>query len=259
MHASRTSPASPDAQGTPPDQLLAAATALVPLLAEQAEEGERQRRISDITAKALRDAGMFRLGTPARFGGHSAGVRRCMEVTAELARGDGSASWIAMVFTGTSLIAGLMDRHAQIEVWDRDPDAAVAGALTPGGSSRDVGYGVAVSGRWRFVSGVDHAQWAILAVAAAAPDHPPQIVLVPLAELTVEDTWHVAGMRGTGSNTVVADDVFVPARRMALSGFATGTPTLPESQAPSDAWPLGGVLAVVLLGPLLGVAEAALA
>ena len=78
-------------------------------LAGQADEGERLRRVSDDAARALREAGMFRLGTPRAFGGHGAGVRTSMEVTAELACGDASAAWIAMIYTGGSLLVSMMD------------------------------------------------------------------------------------------------------------------------------------------------------
>jgi alkylation response protein AidB-like acyl-CoA dehydrogenase len=56
----------------------------------------------------------------------------------------------------------------------------------------------------------------------------------------------------------VVDDVFVPMERMALSGYLTGTPVADADLAPSDRWPLGSVLALVLLGPMLGVADATL-
>jgi alkylation response protein AidB-like acyl-CoA dehydrogenase len=75
----------------------------------------------------------------------------------------------------------------------------------------------------------------------------------------VEDTWFVAGMRGTGSNTLVATEVFVPAHRLAIMGLASAGGTVePAVPAPSDRWPIGGTLAVVLVGPMLGVAAAAL-
>ncbi|WP_433654790.1 acyl-CoA dehydrogenase family protein [Nocardia sp. CA-128927] len=258
MSVTPFSPVGTTAGEIQPD-LLAAAGRLVPTLAEHAEKGERLRRVTDEAAHALRAAGMFRLGTPRCFEGYSAGVRTCMEVTAELARGDASSAWIAMVFTGGSLIAGLMDDLAQEEVWGQDPDAALVATLTPSGSSVAVDGAVTVSGRWGFASGVDHAQWAVLAVAPVAGSaEPPLIVLVPLADLTVEDTWHVAGMAGTGSNTLVADDVLVPAHRIINMGGVLAGAYAERAQEARFRVAVSSQLALVVVAPMLGMARAAL-
>ncbi|MFI7000421.1 acyl-CoA dehydrogenase family protein [Nocardia sp. NPDC050175] len=257
MSVTPFSPVGTAAGARQPD-LLAAAGRLVPTLAEQAEKGERLRRVTDEAAQALRAAGMFRLGTPSCFGGYSAGVRTCMEVTAELARGDASSAWIAMVYTGGSLIAGLMDERAQEEVWGADSDAALVATLTPSGSSVAVDGAITVSGRWGFASGVDHAQWAVLAVAPAAADQPPLIVLVPLADLTVEDTWHVAGMAGTGSNTLVADEVLVPAHRIINMGGVLAGAYAEHAEEARFRVATSSQLALTVVAPMLGMARAAL-
>ena len=36
---------------------------------------------------------------------------------------------------------------------------------------------------------------------------------IPMADVTVIDTWNVAGMVGTGSNDIEVKDVFVPSHR----------------------------------------------
>ncbi|MFJ8848570.1 acyl-CoA dehydrogenase family protein [Streptomyces cyaneofuscatus] len=248
-----------DDQPAAPHELVAAARRLVPILAERAEEGERLRRVADEAARALREAGMFRLGTPRGFGGHGAGVRTCMEVTAELARGDASSGWIAMIFTGGSLVAGLMDERARTEVWGEDRDAAVVATLTPGGEGRAVDGGLIVSGRWGFASGVDHAQWAVMAVApAAGVQEAPRIVLVPLAELTVEDTWQVAGMAATGSNTLVADGVHVPAHRILDMGGVLAGAYAAAADGERFKVSVSSQLALTVVAPMLGMARAAL-
>ncbi|MEV6175279.1 acyl-CoA dehydrogenase family protein [Streptomyces sp. NPDC051954] len=241
-------------------ELVAAARKLVPILAGQADEGERLRRVSDDAARALREAGMFRLGTPRAFAGHGASVRTNMEVTAELACGDGSAAWIAMVYTGGSLVASMMDGRARDDVWGRDSDAAVAASLTPSGSSTatDDG-GLVISGRWAWASGIDHAQWVVLAIAPQAADTPPMIALVPVQELTVEDTWHVAGMAGTGSNTVVADQVSVPAHRILNMGAVlAGAYATRHEGEPHIAVAPASMLALTVVAPMIGMARAAL-
>lgn len=241
-------------------ELTTAAEKLVPILAGHAEESERLRRVSDGAARALREAGMFRLSTPRAFGGYGAGVRTSMETTAELARGDGSAAWIAMVFTGGGLIASMMNDRARDDIWGGDRDVAVACTLTPSGTGvTDQDGSLVVSGRWGWGSGIDHAGWAILAVAPQAGDLPPQIVLVPVGDLTVEDTWHVAGMAGTGSNTLVADQLTVPPHRVLNMGaILAGEYATSHDGEPGLAVAVASMLALTVVGPMLGMARAAL-
>jgi alkylation response protein AidB-like acyl-CoA dehydrogenase len=95
---------------------------------------------------------------------------------------------------------------------------------------------------------------------AAGAEVGRDMACMPLSELSIDDTWYVAGMRGTGSNTLVADDVFVPAHRLAFTGHQHSAPLSSDAESsPSDRWPIGGTLALVLVGPLLGAATAALA
>ncbi|MFE2695231.1 acyl-CoA dehydrogenase family protein [Streptomyces mirabilis] len=158
MNLSPSAPSSADEAGVRAE-LTEAAAKLVPILAGQAEESEWLRRVSDDAARTLREAGMLRLSTPRAFGGFAAGVRTGMEVTAELARGDASAAWIAMVYTGGGLIASMMDDRARDEVWGRDGNTAVAASLTPSGSAVIAeGGDLVISGRWDWASGIDHAR-----------------------------------------------------------------------------------------------------
>ncbi|WP_089101901.1 acyl-CoA dehydrogenase family protein [Streptomyces hyaluromycini] len=251
---------SPDDETGVRAELTATAGKLVPILAGQAQESERLRRVSDDAARALREGGMFRLGTPRVFGGFGAGVRTSMEVTAELARGDASAAWIANIYTGGGLVASLMDERARQEVWGQDPDVAVAASLTPSGSAATAENGdLLVSGRWGWASGIDHAGWVALAIAPGAPDLPPVIALVPVAEVTVEDTWHVAGMAATGSNTVVADRVRVPAHRtLDMGAVLAGVYATRYEGEPRNAVAIASMLALTVVAPMLGMARAAL-
>ena len=111
---------------------------------------------------------------------------------------------------------GLLPDQAQQDVFGADPDARVAGVLAPSTDIEKVDGGYIVSGRWAWSSGCLHATWALGGVLQLGPDGAPidiGSVIMPMSELTIEDTWFVAGMKGTGSNTVVADRVFVPEHR----------------------------------------------
>jgi 3-hydroxy-9,10-secoandrosta-1,3,5(10)-triene-9,17-dione monooxygenase len=247
--------------------LVDRALTLRSLLAANAARCEQDRRIPDENLAALDEAGLFTTLAPKRVGGRGATMATQLAVAAALGQGCGSTAWVQTLIAVTTWAASLLVAEGQDEVFgpggtgDRGGPPRVCGVAAPSGTAVPDGDGFRVSGRWGFASGSLHSDWFVggvrmfdLAGRRAGED----LAYMPLSELTIEDTWYVAGMRGTGSNTVVADDVFVPARRMALAGFTAGTPTAPEDQAPSDRWPLGGVLAVVLMGPMLGVAQATL-
>ncbi|MFE3999345.1 acyl-CoA dehydrogenase family protein [Nocardioides sp. YIM B13467] len=244
------------------EALIERARSLVPLLAEHADATEKARRLVPEVEQALRDAGMFKLTVPRRFGGHQADMRTYIAVTSELARGCSSAAWVTMILGGGAFSTSLFSDRAQMDVWGEAPDAAVAGVLTPSATSRKVEGGHVVSGRWMWNSGCYNAQWTVL--AAPINDENGQMVdlgllLVPYSDLTIEDTWYVAGMQGTGSNTAVGDEIFVPDHRIiSMLGLSVGQhasehPEEVEYQAPPVT-----ALTLAILGPQLGIAQAAL-
>ncbi len=85
-------------------------------------------------------------------------------------------------------------------------------AVPPSGAAETLADGYRLSGRWHYSSGCEHADWLILGARVPIPGAEPadKVMLVPRDQVDVEDTWHVTGMRGTGSNTVVANGVTVP-------------------------------------------------
>ena len=243
-------------------ELLSAAKDLVPLLRKNADQAERDRRLPEENVTALREGGFFKLTTPRRFGGHQANMRTYIEVTAELARGCSSSAWVTMILAGGNYAAGLYSEKAQKEVWDNDPEAAIAGVLTPNATSRKVEGGQVITGKWAFASGSYQAQWIVVAfplVNEQGEAIDQGLALVPMSELSIEDTWYVAGMQGTGSNTVVAEDVFVPAHRiLAMSKVAQGQYESEFTEETEYHSAAVSALTLAVVGPQLGMAQAAL-
>lgn len=208
-------------------ELMAKATALVPLLRAKAAETERARRIPDEVIAAVEQAGLFRMRAPKRFGGYEADLRAYMDVVTELGRGCGSTGWISFISIATAWIAVQFSDQAQRDVFEGNPDARTIGVLAMSQPAQAVDGGYIVSGRWPYASNCLHAHWAILAVPLPlAGGIAPGIILAPMSDLKIEDTWHVVGMRGTGSNTVIAENIFVPAHR------AITVETLAKGQSP---------------------------
>ncbi|MFF0284466.1 acyl-CoA dehydrogenase family protein [Rhodococcus aetherivorans] len=243
-------------------ELLDKARRIVPLLAEHADYADRNRRLAPEVEVALRDGGFFMLTQPRRFGGHQANVRTYLEVCAELARGCSSAAWVAMIVGGGNYATSLYREQAQNEVWGTDPNAAVVGVLTPSATTRKVEGGQLISGRWGFASGCLQAQWIVAASPVA--DETGTVVdqalmLMPMSELSIEDTWFVAGMRGTASNTVVAKDVFVPDHRILSMSKAAASEYASEFTDEAEYRTHAiSALTLAIVGPQLGMAQAAL-
>ncbi|MFE3073883.1 acyl-CoA dehydrogenase family protein [Streptomyces sp. NPDC059247] len=215
--------AHPDAaEGRTP---VEAARSLVPLLAAEAARTEERRSLTGTTVTGLRRAGLLRLGTPAEYGGQGAGARTAVDVCEELAKGCASASWIVGIAYGGALFASQLPRSERAALWRDDPDAVVCGSANPSGTARRTDNGWALSGRWPWISGIHHAPWTLLGFVRPGAGGEPErgMAVVPTADLTVEDVWHMAGMCGTGSDTAVADDVHVPdSRTISLTAMADG-------------------------------------
>ena len=180
----------------------------------------------------------------------------------ELARGCGSTAWATTLMNVCAFFAGLFPDQAQRDVLEDSPGNRIAGVLAPTAEATRVDGGYRLTGSWGWASGCLHAQWAV--VGFPVPDEHGEIVdqglaLVPMTDLSIEDTWFVAGMRGTGSNTLVARDILVPEHRVisipAAIGGRYATEHTDEALYRSAFIP---VAALVLAGPQLGLAQAAL-
>lgn len=236
--------------------------ALIPVLAGNAEQGAAARRIPEASIGALTEAGLLRLMVPKRYGGHQGSIRALIDTSAAVAEADGASGWIVGLSQVSAWTVGLLSGKAQDEVFGTDPDTTVCGSLSPAGAGERADGGWLVSGRWAYASGALHAQWAVLGftVPGEAPDGAgAYVALIPMAELTLHDTWRTAGLRGTGSNTLTCEKVFVPEHRvMSHADAAAGEyPTeFTAEETYHAAWL--PTLTIVLTGPLLGIARAAL-
>ena len=243
-------------------ELVQRATDLIPLLQKNAAKADEDRRLPDENIKAIQDADLFRMLQPKRFGGMETDFRTKLEVIRELGRGCGSTSWTVNLLTDSAWLVGMWNEQAQNDVWGSSPDAKIAGVFPPGGTGTPVDGGYRVTGRWAYCSGCLHADWILLGIPPHDGDGTitdPGLVLIPATELTIEDTWFVAGMRGTGSNTVIAEDVFVPAHRfVSMAKLMSGQTDTPYK----DEIPFRAALlptpVLTLAAPQLGMAKAAL-
>jgi alkylation response protein AidB-like acyl-CoA dehydrogenase len=252
----------PENQQQTRERLLQTARDLLPLLRANAEESERIRRLADPTAEALRESGLYQALTPRRSGGAGGNVRTLIELSAELSRGDSSAGWVAFIANTTAFGMGLFPDDVRELVYGPDPRNVAISQFSPNGTAKVVEGGYRITGKWGFASGCHQAQWtlnAFLVLNDAGEPTEVRWALMPLADLKIEDTWRVAGMAGTGSNTLVADDLFVADRCTLDLGTFMGSSVFPVWHEDETSYraSLSALACLGLCGPMLGMAEAA--
>ena len=243
-----------------PHPVVARTLALVPRLAEKAVATEHAKRVLPEQFDALAEAGVFRMTAPRKYGGDEVDFQTQCDVLAHVARGCPSSSWVATIFSAMSWLAGTFPDDAQEEIFgSRDP--RISGVFSPTGTATPVDGGYRVSGRWGFNTGGQGSNWTIVnAVRGSGAEAMPMCVMVKASELSRLDDWHASGMAGTGSHTVVAQDIFVPARRVQpLPAMieASYPPNRHNAPNPYFNLPLAAVLTVNGGGTPLGIARGA--
>jgi len=239
------------------EDFVARAAALVPELKRLAPATEEARQISKETVAAIRAAGLLRLASPDRYGGCGLDFDSATEVEAELGRGCGSTAWCYGVWSIHNWATGLFPQEAQEEYY-ADPDVISSSSYYATDSNvSPVDGGYRISGRWGFSSGCDAASWVTLGGVG------PQGILwflVPSTDYTIDDTWFVAGLKGTGSRDILIDDAFVPAHRVlefavAVEGKTSGWKL---HHRPSYRVPLFTALSWAIAAPHIGIAQGAI-
>lgn len=196
------------------DALIGRIRAIGPLLEDNAEHSEEIGRLSDESAKALIDTGIFRIGIPSELGGHEFSPRQAMETIAEVSYSDASAGWAFMALqlaTGTTpAYLGWDVVHDLYPNVRRGHHALIAGQGTKPGTAVKTEGGYRISGDWRFASGVSMATH-IHTAAHCAEEGRTLVFTLPVKQVALQDNWDVMGLRATGSIDYSIRDVFVPA------------------------------------------------
>ncbi|ATY10846.1 flavin-dependent monooxygenase [Amycolatopsis sp. AA4] len=241
--------------------VIAGVRDLLPVLRERAQETEDARRIPAESVKALQETGFFRLLQPKPYGGYEADPVTFYTAVKLIASACGSTGWVASILGVHPWHVALFDAKAQEDVWGEDHDVRISSSYAPMGKATVVEGGYRLSGRWSFSSGSDHCTWVLLGGPAFADGKPVDFCtyLVPISDYSIVDVWDTVGLRGTGSNDIVVDDVFVPKHR-ALSFMATSkckTPGQEVNPGPLYRLPYGSVHPSTITAPIIGMAQGA--
>ncbi len=192
--------------------LLERAKKLAPAISERTVQVEEQRHVHDDSIDELKDAGFFKYLLPKRWGGEEGSSADFMAAVIEIGKACTSTAWVACILTAHNWEMAHMTEQLQAELFEDDPNTLISSSYAQQGNwAKRVPGGFQVSGRWKSSSGIPHCQWVALGVNVEG--EAAHNIVVPLTDATVVDDWHVLGMQGTGSRSVVLEDVFVPEHR----------------------------------------------
>ena len=198
------------------DELVARAAAMVPGLRARADEIEEARRVPDDVIESFKEAGFFRILQAKKFGGYEMNPVVFMRVLGELGRGCCASAWNMMILGVHNWEFGIMDEAAAIDVWSENDQTIVASSYAPVGEMIEVEGGYRLRGRWPTSSGTDHGEWAFIGALKKNEKGIPvdrYALLVKREDYEIIDDWHVFGLAGTGSKSLLIQDAFVPYHR----------------------------------------------
>ena len=228
--------------------------ALVPWIAEHAEQAERERKPVDEVITALKGTGVFKAFVPRRFGGYELGPEVLIDVGVAIGGACASTAWVTTFYMEHNWMLAQFPQETQLEVFGHQPYILAAASIAPTGRATQSKGGYVLTGRWAWGTGVMHADWVLLngMVKVKGKDEKLdlRLFLVPRDQIKVDEDWDSAGMSGTGSNDMLAEEIFVPAARSeSIPGMGVG-------RGSGALWHGSSCYRVPMV-PLLGIAAAA--
>lgn len=242
--------------------LISAAQALGPQIRACRDEIDSSRRLPLPLVTGMAEAGLFRMLVPKPLGGLEVDLITFIRVVEEVARVDGAVGWNLSIGAIHGAFGGYLREDVAREIYCHDPNVVVAGMVNPSGKAMVVDGGYRVKGHWRFASGIQYSGWVFAncfvfdgETKRIDPDGAPEmrVVFFPVEQCEIRDTWHVGGLRGTGSQDFIVSDLFVPEER----SFVAFTPR-PYQPGILYALPFFSLFGTAIAAPPLGIARGAI-
>lgn len=234
-----------------------------PLLRANAIAADTDRRVPDESMDALEATGAFSILIPESLGGLGGGAADLVKVARLIGRYDPAASWVTVISNGSAMLALRFPETAIERVFGSGRPVRMSSIIvSQGGQAVREGEGYRISGKWPFASNSLHAEWAVVVVPlqeTQGGDAVPGYALVHKDQWEVLDTWHTIGMRGTGSNTLVVTEGWIPEDQTVAAERLLGpsVETLPDAQDVQRLAPVS-TMSTAIAAPSLGAADALL-
>jgi 3-hydroxy-9,10-secoandrosta-1,3,5(10)-triene-9,17-dione monooxygenase len=237
---------------------------LLPTIRERADEAERLRVVPEASVKEIEETGFFRMLQPRRFDGLEADPVDFYTAVRDISGACGSTGWVSSVLGVHPWQVALFANEAQQAVWGSDTSVRLSSSYAPTGKAVITDGGYTLSGKWSFSSGCDHASWVLLGGLVFNAEG--QVVdfktfMVPRDHYRIDDVWNVVGLRGTGSNDIIVEDVFVP-EAFTLSMGETGQCKGPGQEVNTSnlyKLPFHSIFTTTICTPIIGMAYGAYA
>jgi 4-hydroxyphenylacetate 3-monooxygenase len=204
-------------------------------IAARAAQTEEARSVPRENIEIIRDAGFVRAFVPAAVGGDERDLWDFCDGVRTVTAACPSTGWVTGVMNVHQTAIHYFDKSVRDAVWSTGPDTMICSSGTPAIKAKLVDGGVIVNGRGRWSSGCDHAEWAVVGLKVPDPadvsftgrTFRPYQFIAHRSEYTIDDTWRSEAMRGSGSNDLIFDNLFVASNRLegldALTfGYASG-------------------------------------
>ncbi|MCO8163476.1 flavin-dependent monooxygenase [Pseudomonas sp. 21LCFQ02] len=220
-----------------PNPLLEDLRAILPAIAANAAQAEKDRMVPAENIALLKSIGLHRAFQPRPYGGLEISLPQFGDCIALLAGACASTAWAMSLLCTHSHQLALFPARLQEEIWGANPDATASSSIAPFGRTTETDGGVLFSGEMGWSSGSDHAEWAIVGFrrqnAEGGQDY--CFAVLPRSDYQIRDDWYAAGMKGSGTKTLVIDNVFVPEHRIQkakdmMEGKSAGFGLYPDSK-----------------------------
>jgi len=219
------------------DTMLARIQAILPEIAARADQAEKDRMMPAESMALLKQTGMHRAFQPKAYGGLEMSLPEFAQCVVALAGACASTAWAFSLLCTHSHQLAMFSKQLQDEVWADNPDATASSSIAPFSRIEEVEGGIRLSGEMGWSSGCDHADWAIVGCHRVHADGEKLycFAVLPRSDYQIRDDWFAAGMRGSGSKTLVIDKAFVPnhriqAARDMMEGRSAGFGLYPDSK-----------------------------
>jgi len=241
--------------------LLEACAALGPQFRRKASVGDDSRQVSRESVDALAATGAFKLLVPSEYGGLERSPSEVVRIIEEVSRADSALGWCLMVGVTSGLLSAWLPKELGAPLFGGE--GLACGVFAPSGQAEELASGeLRVRGRWAFASGCQHSSIRILGVVMMRDGKPAvgedgeielRHVVLDAAQTQVVDTWHTAGLRGTGSHDVAVENATVPrGRAIKFIGSA------PRAKGALYTFPPIGLLSLGVSAVTMGIAAEAI-
>ncbi|RLL47022.1 acyl-CoA dehydrogenase [Oceanobacillus piezotolerans] len=221
-------------QETVVEQLLEEAREIGELAEKEAREAEVNGTISPNVAQLMRKSSISKMMLPKEYGGPQVDLRTFGEIVRTVAYYNVSASWLTFLYPLHNTLPSYLEKEARDEIVHQG--GLISDIFAAIGTYEEDGDGYRISGKWNFASGVNYSDWIGVGVNMQLPGMDEPEVCLPIlktSDLTIVENWDTFGLRGTGSNQIIAENVYVPKERIVpVSRLVSGLP--PEEDYDRD-------------------------